>query len=77
MNKKWIEFSITLALIIAAVVAIKFVGIWTSIVALVSYALGRFVGKYFTEPEVVEKIVEKIVEVPIKKNKPKKVKKTE
>ena len=33
-KKKWISFGVTIALIIAAVVAIYFMGIWTSVIAL-------------------------------------------
>lgn len=76
-KKKWISFGVTVALIIAAVVAIYFMGIWTSVIALSTFALGRFLGNYTKEPEIVEKIVEKVIEVPIKKNKSKKTKKVE
>lgn len=76
-NKKWISFGVTFALIVASVVAIYFMGIWTSIIALSTFALGKFLGGYEKEPEIIEKIVEKIVEVPIKKTKPKKGKKVE
>ena len=76
-KKKWISFGVTIALIIAAVVAIYFMGIWTSVIALSTFALGRFLGGYTKEPEIVEKIVEKVIEVPIKKNKSKKTKKVE
>lgn len=69
MSKQGIEFGITLLLVVVAVIAIKFVGIWTSITALAAYTLGRFVGRHLTEP----KIVEKIVESPAK---PKKIKST-
>lgn len=76
-KKKWISFGVTIALIIAAVVAIYFMGIWTSIIALSTFALGRFIGSYTKEPEIIEKIVEKVVEVPTKKSKIKKNKKVE
>ena len=52
-------------------------GIWTSVIALSTFALGRFIGGYTKEPEIVEKIVEKVVEVPAKKSKIKKNKKVE
>lgn len=77
MNKKIIELIVTIVLIAAAVCAIKFMGIWTSIIALSTYAIGRLVGMYATEPEIIEKVVEKIVEVPAKSPKNKKVKKSE
>ena len=76
-KKKWISFGVTIALIIAAVVAIYFMGIWTSIIALSTFALGRFIGGYTKEPEIIEKIIEKVVEVPAKKSKIKKNKKVE
>ena len=71
-NKQWISVGVTLAMIILGVILIKFLGLWTSIIALCSYFVGKILGSKTTEPEVVEKIVEKIVEVP---NKPKATKK--
>lgn len=76
-KKKWISLGVTIALIIAAVVAINFMGIWTSIIGLSTFALGKFMGSYTTEPVVIEKIVEKIVEVPKKTTKKKNTKKVE
>lgn len=76
-KKKWISFGVTIALIIAAVVAIYFMGVWTSIIALSTFALGKFIGGYTKEPEIIEKVVEKIIEVPAKKSKIKKNKKVE
>lgn len=67
-NKQWISTGVTLAMIILGVILIKFLGLWTSIIALCSYFVGKIVGNKTTEPEIIEKIVEKIVEVP---NKPK------
>jgi hypothetical protein len=52
-------------------------GIWTSIIGLSTFALGKFMGSYTTEPVVIEKIVEKIVEVPKKTTKKKNTKKVE
>ena len=77
MYKKLIELGVTVALIVLAVIAISFMGIWTSVIALSTYALGIFIGKYVTEPKVIEKIVEKIVEVPKKTTKKKNTKKVE
>lgn len=74
MYKKIYELGITVALIVLAVIGINFLGIWTSIIALTTYAIGRFVGKYLTDPKIVEKIVERIVEVPVKNVKKKSTK---
>ena len=76
MYKELYGYGITIALIVLAVISIKFMWIGVPIIALTTYAIGRFVGKYLTEPQVVEKVVEKIVEVPVK-NVKKKSKKTE
>lgn len=71
-NKQWISVGVTLAMIILGIILIKFLGLWTSIIVLCSYFVGKIVGSKTTEPEIIEKIVEKIVEVP---NKPKTTKK--
>lgn len=71
-KKQWISVGVTLAMVILGVILIKFLGLWTSIIALCSYFIGKVVGNKTTEPEIIEKIVEKIVEVP---NKPKTTKK--
>ena len=76
MNKNWINYGVTIALIIAAVISINFVWVGTPIIALITYAIGRSVGYYVTEPEVITKVVEKIVEVPAKKSKNKQPKKS-
>ena len=60
-NKQWISAGVTLVMIILGVILIKFLGLWTSIIALCSYFVGKIVGSKTTEPEIIEKIVEKIV----------------
>lgn len=76
MYKELYGYGITIALIILAVISIKFVWIGVPIIALTTYGIGTFVGKYLTKPTIVEKVVERIVEVPVKSVK-KKSKKTE
>lgn len=71
-KKQWISAGVTLAMIILGVILIKFLGLWTSIIALCSFFIGKVLGDQTKEPEIVTKIVEKIVEVP---NKPKAKKK--
>ena len=70
--KRCFSLGITVLVIVAAIVLINVLPIWSTLYAVLAFAAGAVSGYLFKKPEVVIETVEKIVEV----TKPKKAKTT-